>query len=179
MSQPYDTIWSAERVDLLIKLHAQGLTASQIVQRLNCGATRSAVIGKIHRLGLANGSMLAADKIKRSIRGKRASLKKERARKAAGCFAAPAPVLVAAPLPVEVTPASVVKFEALETHQCRYPFGHVGHDGFGFCGAPCVAGASYCADHQRLCSAPPTLARPRRVLQVVPTFADAEKELAE
>ena len=43
--------WTDERVELLKKLWAEGLSASQIAARLG-GVTRNAVIGKAHRLGL-------------------------------------------------------------------------------------------------------------------------------
>lgn len=46
------TLWTDARVDLLRKLWADGLTASEIVAKLDCGLTRSAVLGKVHRLGL-------------------------------------------------------------------------------------------------------------------------------
>ena len=41
--------WTDERVELLKKLWAEGLSASQIAGRLG-GVTRNAVIGKVHRL---------------------------------------------------------------------------------------------------------------------------------
>ena len=44
--------WTEERVELLKKLWAEGLSASQIASRLG-GVTRNAVIGKVHRLGLS------------------------------------------------------------------------------------------------------------------------------
>src|SRR5262245_65830850 len=44
--------WNDERVELLKKLWADGLSASQIAGRLG-GVTRNAVIGKVHRLGLS------------------------------------------------------------------------------------------------------------------------------
>src|SRR3954464_10249800 len=44
--------WTDERVELLKKLWADGLSASQIAAELG-GVTRNAVIGKVHRLGLA------------------------------------------------------------------------------------------------------------------------------
>ena len=44
--------WTDERVALLTKLWADGLSASQIAAELG-GITRNAVIGKVHRLGLA------------------------------------------------------------------------------------------------------------------------------
>lgn len=44
--------WTDERVEILKKLWAEGLSASQIAGRLG-GVTRNAVIGKVHRLGLS------------------------------------------------------------------------------------------------------------------------------
>ena len=44
--------WNDERVELLKRLWAEGLSASQIASRLG-GVTRNAVIGKVHRLGLS------------------------------------------------------------------------------------------------------------------------------
>ena len=45
-------MWTDERVELLKKLWADGLSASQIATKLG-EVTRNAVIGKVHRLGLA------------------------------------------------------------------------------------------------------------------------------
>ena len=44
--------WTDERVEMLKKLWADGLSASQIAKQLG-GVTRNAVIGKVHRLGLS------------------------------------------------------------------------------------------------------------------------------
>src|SRR5881392_518328 len=44
--------WTAERVETLKKLWADGLSASQIANELG-NVTRNAVIGKVHRLGLS------------------------------------------------------------------------------------------------------------------------------
>ncbi|MTI18765.1 GcrA cell cycle regulator [Rhodobacteraceae bacterium RKSG542] len=44
--------WTTERVELLTKLWAEGLSASQIAAELG-NVTRNAVIGKVHRLGLS------------------------------------------------------------------------------------------------------------------------------
>ena len=45
-------MWTDERVELLKKLWADGLSASQIANELG-SVTRNAVIGKVHRLGLS------------------------------------------------------------------------------------------------------------------------------
>src|SRR5690348_12024737 len=44
--------WTDERVEQLKNLWTEGLSASQIARALG-GVTRNAVIGKVHRLGLA------------------------------------------------------------------------------------------------------------------------------
>ena len=51
--------WNDERVELLKKLWADGLSASQIASRLG-GVTRNAVIGKVHRLGLSGARQARA-----------------------------------------------------------------------------------------------------------------------
>ena len=45
--------WTDQRVADLRRLWAEGLSASQIARRLG-NTTRNAVIGKVHRLGLAS-----------------------------------------------------------------------------------------------------------------------------
>ena len=44
--------WTEDRVASLKRLWLEGLSASQIAKQLG-GVTRNAVIGKVHRLGLA------------------------------------------------------------------------------------------------------------------------------
>ena len=45
--------WTDDRVDILSRLWLEGRSASQIAAALGEGLTRNAVIGKVHRLGLA------------------------------------------------------------------------------------------------------------------------------
>lgn len=47
------TGWTDERIEILKKRWAAGWTASQIAMELNCGFSRSAIIGKVNRLGLS------------------------------------------------------------------------------------------------------------------------------
>jgi GcrA cell cycle regulator len=49
-------IWNDERIEVLKKLWAEGLSASQIACRIGGGCSRSAICGKVHRLGLASRS---------------------------------------------------------------------------------------------------------------------------
>jgi hypothetical protein len=45
-------VWSEEAVERLKALHAQGFSGAELASRLGGGLTRSAVFGKLHRLGL-------------------------------------------------------------------------------------------------------------------------------
>jgi hypothetical protein len=45
-------VWSKEAVERLNALHAQGLSGSELASRFGGGLTRSAIFGKLHRLGL-------------------------------------------------------------------------------------------------------------------------------
>ena len=47
------TSWTEARMALLRQLWADNLSATQIAEQLGGGITRNAVIGKVHRLGLA------------------------------------------------------------------------------------------------------------------------------
>ena len=49
--------WTPERVEMLTRLWAEGLSARQIAAKLG-GVTRNAVIGKAHRLNLQRGAPL-------------------------------------------------------------------------------------------------------------------------
>ena len=54
---------------------------------------------------------------------------------------------------------------SLEPRDCRWPIGDPRQEGFHFCGAPQVAGQSYCSEHLRLAFQPP---RPRQSQAVPP-----------
>ena len=50
---PAASLWTPDRLALAKRLYLeQGLTASQVVDHIGCGVTRSALLGKFHRLGL-------------------------------------------------------------------------------------------------------------------------------
>ena len=54
--------WTKERIELLTKLWAEGLSASQIAAELGSDVSRNAVISKAHRLGLSHGSSKVASR---------------------------------------------------------------------------------------------------------------------
>ncbi len=69
--------WTPERIDKLKELAAAGLSASQIAKRL-CGVTRSAVLGKLYRMGIPsntrqNGDHAQGKKPRRNAVSKRKS----------------------------------------------------------------------------------------------------------
>ena len=74
--------WNDERVELLKKLWAEGLSASQIAGRLG-GVTRNAVIGKVHRLGLSGRATTSRMKSHRP-RARAATARRLAAKPAAG-----------------------------------------------------------------------------------------------
>ncbi|MEQ9143189.1 MAG: GcrA family cell cycle regulator [Parvibaculaceae bacterium] len=156
-------MWTEERVELLKKLWAEGLSASQVAKQLG-GVTRNAVIGKIHRLGLS---------------GRATTNRAPRARPAAPRAAAPRPQQTAAPrpvetkaepadlsepepqadLPVELEPGKRATVLTLTEHTCKWPIGDPGTDEFHFCGRGADASMPYCAEHARLAYQP---VQPRR-----------------
>ncbi len=52
--------WTEERIECLKELWTEGLSASQIAAELGEGVSRNAVLGKAHRLGLAQGEAKGA-----------------------------------------------------------------------------------------------------------------------
>lgn len=161
--------WTDERVELLKKLWAEGLSASQIATQLG-GVSRNAVIGKVHRLKL-------------SARG-RASAAQPRAKKAPSV--SPAPVQKPVARPVRSAPASVgatalaVQFEAqpaaramvhmsenvvlpisrnltliqLTERTCKWPNGDPLSEEFSFCGNEAGEAGPYCGYHSKLAYQP-------------------------
>lgn len=167
--------WTDERVELLRKLWAEGLSASQIAAQMG-GVSRNAVIGKVHRLKLSG-------------RGKQAS-SQPRAKKAvaagAGARMAAAPrqsssgarvsshihtigatalkadyearpvsatVLEFAPALVAPEPKRI-KLVELSERTCKWPIGDPLSQDFSFCGNECGDTGPYCQFHAKLAYQP-------------------------
>lgn len=153
--------WSEERVDLLMKLWAEGLSASQCASRIG-GITRNAVIGKIHRLGLSDlaprsGKSRASYPKKRKPRNQRPSFKPwlgPDQRKSARIFAAEPFV----PAPEIIVPQKERRGIAdLQENQCRWPIGDPQKADFHFCNGKQVMGLPYCEHHCRVAFKPPEM----------------------
>ncbi|GLK57196.1 GcrA cell cycle regulator [Methylopila capsulata] len=173
--------WTDERVELLKKLWADGLSASQIAAELG-GVTRNAVIGKVHRLGLSGRAKAAPTAVAR-IRKPVASPTRPAASSGNGGASRPqqqavyasrgnaalaaAPVMearhVAAPAPrpvamqlVETTPFACesVTIMELKENMCRWPLGDPSQAEFRFCGGRSTPGHAYCPHHATIAYQP-------------------------
>lgn len=143
--------WTDDLIEQLKKLYASELTASQIATEMNCGLTRNAIIGKVHRLGLPlRGVKFHVPKMK-SVK-----VKKTRTDPYAKRWGAIDPDLKP-PNMSELRCVEVVSrgltFEQLGRNDCRWPEGD--RAPYTFCGNLKFQG-SYCAGHHFLSIGPGT-----------------------
>ena len=154
--------WNDERVELLKRLWAEGLSASQIASRLG-GVTRNAVIGKVHRLGLSGRATSSRSSSPRPRR-----VQAPRQHRAPSLMfgtrgnVALKPVyeeeIEPAPAPIEelyIPPAERATILTLKEAMCRWPIGDPQESEFHFCGKRKVVGLPYCEFHARRAFQPP------------------------
>jgi len=141
--------WTEDRVAVLTKLWAEGLSASQIATKLG-GVTRNAVIGKVHRLGLSGRAKPSRPSTRRkskpAARAKSGSVSKTRTAKTASVPAFTPPP----PPPVEAKPLPNGEYATILTirqHMCKWPIGDPTEADFRFCGRRIRAGEPYCDAH--------------------------------
>jgi GcrA cell cycle regulator len=151
--------WTDERVSLLRKLWTDGLSAAQIAKQLG-GVTRNAVIGKVHRLGLA-GRATPSRPAKRPARAARparpmASPTAPRLRTTPTLPAVSLPALE----PLVLADGATASVLTLTEQMCKFPIGDPTDHDFAFCGRD-VGGSTgpYCGYHARLAYTP---SQPRR-----------------
>jgi GcrA cell cycle regulator len=150
--------WTEERVALLKKLWTEGHSATQIAKQLG-GVTRNAVIGKVHRLGLA-GRATPSRPAKRPVRAARPRSAAPNAPRLRPSAYAP-PVIVPVLDPLRLEDGSFATVLTLTESMCKWPIGNPDEPGFAFCARPAGCGP-YCADHSRQ-AYQPSQARRRRV----------------
>lgn len=157
--------WTEERVELLTKLWADGLSASQIAGELG-GVTRNAVIGKVHRLGLSGRAKPARSASSRP-RKPRAT---PRSRGASTSYVSVGNTALRADPEeeVEVAPKArpaqvrelVIPVEERKTilqlteYTCKWPIGDPSETDFHFCGRRSDIGAPYCEHHAQIAYQP-------------------------
>lgn len=133
-------IWTDERVADAKKRYLAGETGASI--GISYGISRSAVIGKLQRLGVVRteGARKATPTVPREVRPKVAK------------------VALVPRRPMEAEQqhdGSVVGLLELQAHQCRWPIGDPSDAGFGFCGeAKAYRDRPYCAHHHRVAYQP-------------------------
>lgn len=149
--------WTDERVTLLRKLWAEGLSASQIAKQLG-GVTRNAVIGKVHRLGLA-GRATPSRPAKRPVRAARPRIVGPTAPRLRPASTVPA-VVIPDLEPVKLDDGKAASVLTLNESMCKFPIGDPTDPNFAFCGRG-AANGPYCADHARL-AYQPSQAKKRR-----------------
>ena len=157
--------WTDDRVELLKKLWAEGLSASQIANRLG-GVTRNAVIGKVHRLGLSGRTTTSRAKAPRTRR--RATHAQNRPARpqlrSHGNLALKPAYDTDVEEDVELMPATVQELVipveeranilTLDETKCRWPIGDPGDEDFHFCGRHSEIGVPYCEYHCRIAYQP-------------------------
>lgn len=141
-------MWTDERVDQLKSLWTEGLSASQIARALG-GVTRNAVIGKVHRLGLAGRAV--PSRVDRPRLPSAPRLHHLRPRE-------PEPPVVEEE-PITLEDGSFVGVLTINDRMCRWPIGDPSADEFHFCGRNPKSGSPYCEAHARKAYQP---AQPRR-----------------
>lgn len=152
--------WTDEQVVELKAMHSRGLSMSEMATALGSGFSRSAIIGKVHRLKLPSrgnpaipggARSKAFTHARRSANGK--SLATRKARSAPPASLPPrdyTPAFVRPTIPAPTNPP--VRFADLD-HGCHY----IEDDACGpdtlMCGAP-IAGRGLCEFHLALCWVP-------------------------
>jgi GcrA cell cycle regulator len=151
--------WTDERVEMLKKLWADGLSASQIAAELG-GITRNAVIGKVHRLGLAGRAKSPSSTTPRPrkarthshmMRVPRPAMRGNTALAHAFAYEAePEPEFVDNVIPIGQRRTLL----ELTEETCRWPIGDPGSAEFFFCGGQSVTSLPYCTYHSRVAYQP-------------------------
>lgn len=164
--------WDDERTAALKQNYNDGLSCRENAAALG-GVTRSAVIGKLNRLGLGTGKekrggagALTAARIRSEQRGgnvdelnyaKRSRAKREansaKARTRRQQSAADLRDYFAAGEIVDLPPdqsAVAVRFMQLSKDTCRWPIGDPRAPSFVFCGAKPIENRPYCERHSRM-----------------------------
>ena len=176
--------WTDEKVELLRQLWMDGRSASQISAVLGQGLTRNAVIGKVHRLGLAGRAKSSSPASPGSSGTPRAAPPRRMAPRATngggggvssgvstGALSSGHMVhgntvmammhdtaVEAQPSRVKedvVVPMSLrVTIVELKEAMCRWPLGDPSSSEFRYCGSPAPGVAPYCSHHGKLAYQP-------------------------
>ena len=140
--------WTKERVEQLRGYVNAGLTCSQIADEI--GVSRNAVIGKIHRLGLAPGRPAGRPARERPPRDRRPRSLPQRGLLHLIYAQTPCVGDAAAVALAPIESAQRCSLLELAHGKCRWPLSDPAKADFAFCGNDSIAGLSYCAGHARM-----------------------------
>ncbi|MDO9381859.1 MAG: GcrA family cell cycle regulator [Hyphomicrobiaceae bacterium] len=173
--------WSDERVDFLKKVWATGVSASlaaeQINSKFHTRFSRNAIIGKVHREGLAlRGARNPKGRLRASKKRNpaRVVLRTTLTKINQNAYAREKREFTADNelLSIEARAAADiarVTFANLEDNHCRYVIGDPRTPEHGYCGQDKVPGLPYCEHHARRCFQPPKVtARPPETYTATP-----------
>ena len=157
--------WTDERVELLKKLWADGLSASQIAGELG-GITRNAVIGKVHRLGLSGRAKSPSSSAPRARKPRSHMMRVQRPMSRGNAALAlayemdqePEPELIENIIPIGQRRTLL----ELNEDTCRWPIGDPATSEFFFCGGKPLGGLPYCNYHSRVAYQPANERRNRK-----------------
>ena len=134
--------WTEDRIGRLKTLWLEGRSAAQVARDLGHGVTRSAVLGKVYRMGLSAERPTASRSVK--LAAGPAPRRASPARDApVSCPMPPGRRSVEAPSHGTATLLSVRRLD------CRWPYGDPGEPGFALCGRRIARGA-FCAAHAEI-----------------------------
>ena len=155
--------WTDDRVEMLKKLWMEGLSASQIANRMG-GVTRNAVIGKVHRLGLSGRATTSRVSRPRTRKPRAPSNPVTNVFRSAGNTALKADQDLAPDYKPEPEPAIIQELQippgerasilTLNENTCRWPIGDPEEEDFYFCGRPPAPNLPYCQHHVRIAYQP-------------------------
>lgn len=140
-----DSAWTDDRVDRLKLLWREGRTAEWIARELAHGITRSAVLGKVHRLGLSAGRtpQVAASRKMELSKPQGGARKTGSPSRAAEVVARSSP---SSPAPAKTHERGLASVLTIRRCECRWPLGDPHAVDFSLCGRPVARGA-FCGQH--------------------------------
>jgi GcrA cell cycle regulator len=158
--------WTDEIVEQLKQHWIDGKSASQIASLLGNGLTRNAIIGKVHRLGLAGRAKTPGSAAPRPRR-----LAPPPPHRPAPRLTGGAPRMTRGATALAIAPQALAEVEEpefesvvvpmslrvtileLKEAMCRWPLGDPASSEFRYCGSPTASGP-YCAYHAKLAYQP-------------------------
>ena len=168
--------WTDERVEILRHMWLEGRSASQISAVLGSGLTRNAVIGKVHRLGLA-GRVKPGTGPSEPMTPQRTQAAPRRAA-TAPARGGTATVMASTPmtqgataLAMEAEPQTQLQVARIEEDvvvpmslrvtivdlkesMCKWPLGDPTSPDFRYCGSATTGAGPYCQHHAKLAYQP-------------------------